>query len=107
MCGTRGRGQPGSARWPLCNGRPDTAISLLGLSSPLCARCTGIVLGCLSGAAALTTGAVPSIPLAITILACLPALIDGLQSYYGRGTTNPRRLLTGTLLGLSLALFLR
>lgn len=84
-------------RWPICNGRPDTALKLGRLSTPLCARCCGATVGtfiAVIGYDILPLGACPSVALA------LAGAVDGIRTYYcGGGTTNTVRLVAGILLG--------
>lgn len=102
------------SRWhrraPLCNGRAHTALRWGPITMPLCARCSGIVSGCLVSAA-LTLGAAQNTAgsgVSMALAGCLPALLDGLRSYgYLPGrSSNPTRFATGLLLGLGLCFIL-
>ena len=86
-----------------CHRRCDRSIHIKGKPMPLCARCTGIVIGCLS------------LPvwyfmndhffLFLGILAQFPLLIDGFtQLWKWRASTNILRILTGVTSGIGLCL---
>lgn len=96
-------------RRPLCNGRPHTAIEVGGVALPLCARCSGVVFGCLAAVTVATVTTVPALSPAVAAIFCVPCIVDGLRSYKRlRGTSNnTSRFISGTLLGACLTIFLR
>ena len=84
-------------RFPLCNNRPDTAVSLGGWRVPICCRCAGLIGGAFAGACAVEANA--TLPTAFALALVAPCLLDGLASYSKRGTTNLNRWLTGGAAG--------
>lgn len=108
---------------PLCNHRADRGIYIHGFCLPLCARCTGLLLGSIAGTAAekvslqyykkrhgkSATGEAflmkPQIKLAVGTVFLVPTAIDGLVEYAAeKESTNHRRLTTGLLGGLGCTL---
>jgi uncharacterized membrane protein len=73
---------------------------------PICARCTGLLIGVLAGLLVPLTGLPGSVTaIALAILLTAPLLVDGLTQLAGlRRSTNPLRLATGVIAGLGLAL---
>lgn len=84
-----------------CHCREDRSFYYKGKKFPLCARCTGELLGIITSF--LTYSVVhPSVPLAALLM--IPLIIDGLvQLKTAYESTNPRRLITGILFGYGLA----
>ena len=89
---------------PLCNRREGTAWACCPW---ICCRCLGSVTGCL-----LANGCRFDLPFdeSTIIVACLilmlPVVLDGYQSYFGRGTVNWKRFATGVLAGGALSVLL-
>src|SRR5207247_2612108 len=89
-----------------CHGIPDRCFTIRGHTLPICARCTGLLIGIFAGFL------VPAIqylgPIAASGLASFlvaPVLLDGLSQLAGRReSTNPLRLATGVIGGLGLAI---
>lgn len=66
---------------------------------PICARCTGLVVGNVVAATLALVADPPSVGLALALLA--PLVIDGvLQATTSYRSSNPRRLLTGLAGGI-------
>lgn len=88
-----------------CHCRDDRSFHYRGKKFPICARCTGELLGILVGIVC-SFFWLPSVPAAV--LMTLPMVVDGfvqLKTKYE--STNLRRLATGFLFGYALlALFL-
>ena len=84
-----------------CHQRPDRGFFFPGRPHPLCARCTGIFAGYVIGGILFALGAIP--PLWVCAIALLFPLFDwGRQYYFGRESTNVRRLITGIIGGWGL-----
>lgn len=110
-------------REPLCNHRPDRGLYIHGYCLPLCARCTGILMGAVGASIAcwlLHTESAGDAMLArpaigihgASVLRLLPGLlmivptaIDGFAEYaFGVESNNPRRLVTGLAAGIGCAI---
>ena len=87
-----------------CHCRDDRSFIYHGRKFPVCARCTGELIGILAGILC-SFFWLPSVPLAVILL--LPMIIDGfLQLKTAYESTNLRRVITGFLFGFGLlALF--
>ncbi len=84
-----------------CHCRPDRSFFYKGKQFPICARCTGELVGIL-GTAVLGWFWLPSPWLSAVIL--IPMLVDGfLQALSSYESGNGRRLVTGILFGVGLA----
>ncbi|MEK7256227.1 MAG: DUF2085 domain-containing protein [Bacteroidota bacterium] len=84
----------------VCHRRPDRSFFYKGKQFPLCARCTGTVLGFLT----LPLFGFQAVKLTLLQvgLLLLPAWIDGMTQALGwRESNNWLRLLTGLLLGVA------
>jgi uncharacterized membrane protein len=82
-----------------CHRRPDRSFFFRGRQFPVCARCTGILVGYLTYPLFLLE--LVALPAWLGILLNLPAGIDGVTQAWGRRcSTNPLRLATGLLSGL-------
>lgn len=80
-----------------CHCRPDRSFSYRGRPFPICARCTGELIGFL--AALLTCWLLHPAPWVCALL-LLPMLADGAVQLKTRyESTNPRRVVTGALFG--------
>lgn len=83
-----------------CHCRPDRSFHYRGWQFPICARCTGELLGII-----LCCVMYPfiHIPMYACAIALLPLVADGfLQKLTRYESTNIRRLMTGILFGFSL-----
>lgn len=87
-----------------CHQMPERSFRIAEYQFPLCARCTGLLLGQL---AALLCPALRRIPVRLSAALLLPLVLDGgTQLLRLQKSTNPRRLVTGVLGGIGcLALF--
>lgn len=80
-----------------CHQRPERSFSLHGRQFPICARCTGVLLGELIG---LISYRWFHPPLWVILAFCSVMLLDwGIQALGWLDSTNFRRLITGTLCG--------
>jgi uncharacterized membrane protein len=106
--------QGASMRWRLlfrlmCHGRVERCFLLFGVPMPICARCTGIYLGMLSGLFAYRL-----IPLLrervmrrIAFVCVVPLALDGVTQLLGfRESVNPLRVATGVITGLAFGLWI-
>lgn len=89
-----------------CHGNPDRCLRLGRRTTPICARCVGIVAGNLT---ALPWFALSGLPgggaMLAGLLLLVPAALDGgLQAATRYRSTPPRRLATGLLAGFGQAL---
>lgn len=83
-----------------CHARPDRSFYFRGKQFPICARCTGELVGIVAGIHIAFIWGYPSF--GIVILMMLPLVIDGfLQRLTSYESTNIRRLLTGILFGIA------
>lgn len=87
-----------------CHCRPERSFFFRGRQLPLCARCTGELLGIL---AAVGSWWLWRPPVALALVLLVPLVVDGLvQLCTAYESRNYRRLWTGVLFGYSLtALF--
>jgi uncharacterized membrane protein len=105
----------------LCHRLPERSFIIAGHQLPLCARCTGMYLGMLIGAAfllkrgRLRAARLPPKPIILTLIGFIGLMgIDGLNSTISVlpdapqlwHTTNFLRITTGTLYGLAISLLL-
>ena len=109
-----------SMRWRLlfrfmCHGIPERCLVVFGVPMPICARCTGIYVGMLAGAAAamILLGRRWAMRLRertvriIALVAIAPLAIDGLTQLTGlRESTNPLRVVTGLIAGFAFGLWI-
>jgi uncharacterized membrane protein len=98
-----------------CHQLPERSFRLNGRRMPVCARCTGIIIGNLIGEAAclIASGLNPYSRFHIqrSINYCLimssfmiPLLLDGsIQFFTGYESNNPLRLVTGILYGIAIS----
>lgn len=96
----------------LCHQIPDRSFIFQGIQLPLCARCSGIYLGCVialivlfvSYRGAQRRGGISAFYYGALVVFALPMVIDGFTSYLGiRSTTNFIRLWSGAGFGAMLA----
>ena len=82
-----------------CHRKPERSFFFKGKQFPVCARCTGILLGYLVFPLFLFN--VLSLSLLNAVLLNIPAYIDGVTQGVGwRYSTNPLRFFTGLLSGV-------
>ena len=83
-----------------CHCRPERSFFYKGIQFPICARCTGMLLGMILGLATMWAW-IPRLWLLILIM--LPLIADGtIQKRTRYESTNSRRLLSGVLYGYAL-----
>lgn len=83
-----------------CHCRPDRSLYWKGKKFPLCARCTGELMGIFLG---IFVYALSSIPVYAYFLLMIPLLADGfLQQLTAYESKNWKRLVTGMLFGIGL-----
>jgi len=86
-----------------CHRLPARSFHFRGKPFPVCARCTGILLGFLG--VPLLVAAKLLLPLWLGIVLNVPMLIDGVTQKKGwRVSNNPLRMITGLLSGVGLAI---
>lgn len=80
-----------------CHCRDDRSFHYKGMKFPVCARCTGILLGWFL---CLITYRFINIPIYVMFLMVVPLIVDGLIQYFtSYESRNIRRLFTGVLFG--------
>ena len=83
-----------------CHQMPESSFFYKGYQFPLCARCTGLVIGYLMG---ILIYFLKIINWEIAILLCIPLVIDGGSQYLKWRMSNQRlRLITGILCGIGI-----
>lgn len=89
----------------MCHRMPERSFFFNGKQFPICARCTGIMLGYII--AIISFLLVISFSLWGSILLLLPMVIDGTGQLYNKWeSTNSRRFITGILVGVGIILFI-
>lgn len=90
---------------PLCHGLPDRTIYFRNQPLPLCARCTGTLIGVFT-LPIFHWGIInPSMGLLVILIA--PALVDSTTQFMGwRKSNNVLRLITGFFLGIGISLLI-
>ena len=84
-----------------CHQMESRSFAFKGYQFPLCARCTGVLLGEITGIASLLLGLRIPLPLMCGLIAVMG--IDWFIQYLEICmSTNPRRFITGTLCGYGL-----
>lgn len=88
----------------LCHRKRERSFKIGRHYSPLCSRCTAILVGLLSGlVATMFTDFVLLIPLSILLMLTFPMMVDGITQHLGwRESNNFLRAITGFLFGLSI-----
>jgi uncharacterized membrane protein len=87
-----------------CHGIPERCLTIRGHALPICARCTGLLIGIAAGcfvpiAPYLGSG----VSIGLVSLLVGPFLVDGITQLAGlRESTNPLRLVTGVIGGVGL-----
>lgn len=80
-----------------CHQRADRSFYWKGMKFPLCARCTGVLVGYILAVPAYT---VCRKNVSVYAVCCIPLVIDGLtQLWEWQVSTNRRRFATGALAG--------
>lgn len=84
-----------------CHGNPDRCPSVGGRRAPICARCTGFLIGNFLAVVSFLVVGLPTAGWTAAGAVCLlPAVADGgFQAATSYRSTNPRRLATGALGG--------
>lgn len=83
-----------------CHARPERSFFFRGKQFPICARCTGELIGILAGIPTAIIFGFPKLP--YVFLMMVPLLVDGfLQLLTSYESGNLRRLFTGILFGLA------
>lgn len=83
----------------ICHRREDRSFKLYGYVFPLCARCTGIMIGFFLGLFLINTN--HFFPFPYIIIFIIPLLLDGFSQAFGwRESTNFLRLATGIFFGI-------
>lgn len=84
----------------LCHRIPERSFFIKGKQFPICARCTGILIGYFLGIVYLLLVSKYNLLLELSLM--VPIAIDGTGQYLGYWTSNNRRrFLTGILAGIS------
>jgi uncharacterized membrane protein len=85
----------------ICHRKPERSFKIKGHALPLCARCTGLIIGSVIGILLVLLSY--DLPLPFLILSMLPLLIDGFtQMFTTYESNNILRFSTGVLFSLSL-----
>ncbi len=84
-----------------CHARPDRSFYFRGKPFPICARCTGELVGMILCIPTLIFWGCPSF--GIVLLLMVPLIVDGsVQKLTSYESGNIRRLITGILFGMAL-----
>ncbi|HAX72763.1 MAG TPA: hypothetical protein DCY20_04505 [Firmicutes bacterium] len=84
----------------LCHKMPQRSFFYKGKQFPICARCTGILVG--YGIGILYICLIHKTHLVYELGLMIPIAIDGIGQYLGRWeSTNTRRFVTGVLAGIA------
>ena len=89
-----------------CHQIQERSFTLFGYQFPLCARCTGILIGELMSLFTPLVGELPKSKF-VAISSIMPMALDGITQYIGlQESTNKRRFFSGFLAGVGMvALF--
>lgn len=89
-----------------CHRIPERSFFIKGRQFPICARCTGILVGYFIGILYLLVASKYNLILEFSLM--IPLAIDGIGQYLGFWiSTNRRRFITGILAGISTICILR
>ncbi len=89
-----------------CHRLPERSFFIKGKQFPICARCTGILIGYFLGLLWLIIGYSSNIFMGLMFF--IPLIIDGVGQYKGKWiSNNPRRFLTGILAGMATILLVK
>mgnify|MGYP002508724067 FL=1 len=81
-----------------CHQIPERSFFVHGYQFPLCARCTGLMIGYIM---AIVTWYLVDIPSFCLIIICIPLVVDGATQYvHWRESNQVLRLITGILCGV-------
>lgn len=84
-----------------CHGRADRSFFFRGRQFPLCARCTGELIGILCGIPIVIFAGYASF--SVSLLLMVPLIVDGfVQQLTSYESNNAKRLVTGFLFGMAL-----
>ena len=84
-----------------CHARPDRSFYFRGKQFPICARCTGELVGMILCIPTLIFWGCPSF--GVVLLLMVPLIVDGsVQKLTSYESSNIRRLITGILFGMAL-----
>ena len=82
-----------------CHQKPERSFFLRGYQFPLCARCTGVLIGYLSAFLMLPLGVLIHVLLCLIFL--VPLILDGgTQLVFNILSNNTRRFITGIFFGI-------
>lgn len=85
----------------LCHRLPERSFFIKGKQFPLCARCTGILLGYIIGIIINIIFKVDN--LLLNVFLVIPTVIDGTGQYFGHWVSNnKRRFITGIIAGIGI-----
>ena len=89
-----------------CHQLPERSFFIAGYQFPVCARCTGIIIGYV--VSLIYAFAFKKLHIITTIILILPMAADGtLQFFTSYLSTNPRRCITGILAGFGFIQFMK
>lgn len=84
----------------LCHGIPERCFVVAGHRLPICARCTGVLIGCILGLFGFIW--FKEINWVIEVLLMVPMVVDGYLQYFKNiMSNNKRRFITGLLFGIT------
>lgn len=82
-----------------CHQKPERSFFLYGYQFPLCARCTGVLIGYICSVFLFAFSLL--IPSIVCILLLIPLILDGvIQLLFNIMSNNTRRFITGVLFGI-------
>lgn len=95
--------------WLLCHGHSERCLSIHRYESPLCARCTAIYFGLITGLLIeIYNGLLPPIYVLTYIMLMVPTAVDGVtQLMFQRESSNLIRMISGYPAGIGFMLCLR
>ena len=83
-----------------CHQMPERSFFICQFQFPICARCTGILIGEILGIILIIFKCIPKI--FICIISLFPLIVDGsIQYFKSIESNNTRRFITGLLFGIS------
>lgn len=84
-----------------CHQKPERSFVICGYQFPLCARCTGVLVGYFCAFAFLAFKFIMPTPVCVLLL--FPLIIDGsVQMFFSIMSNNIRRFVTGLIFGIGL-----